>query len=189
MTDAKSLLTIQELAKTLDRSEQAIRNWVKEGLAHERIDDRMRFDLDGVIEWLDARDKARRKKSGRPPANPVREAEDAAPGAKDSVELRKIIAQTRLLELRAGEMEGRLVSQELPEKAVAAQAYAIRQQAIALPRILTHALSGKTDPREVEEIIRTHVDQMLTTLADTDLEKISLQIEQDGRDEPDPTDE
>lgn len=187
-------LTARELVHELSRrgwgeyTPDAVRQWVrqepplpiakpgKRGQAH-------RFDPDVVADWLRQRDQSEKAKGWTPPPAaeggswpPAESAGRTAPGAApaelaDVPQFRdprnfKAYHDGRLAQLRADELERRLIPAEEIEAAMRQLVFSVRSALLAMPAKLATELASCDDYQARRDLLQREVDSVLRDLAD-----------------------
>lgn len=159
-----ALVPIEDLAKSLDVSEETIRKWLRADCPHQRGKlpgsghERILFDLQAVRDWHKARrGDAQPGKMGRPSA-----ADSAPADVKEATavaNLRKLVAQAERYEHRLAIDRGQFLPAAEVQAGRIARVQAIAQGLASLPaRVSVRA--GNRDPREVEMIVKEEVDRL-----------------------------
>lgn len=187
-------LTARELVQELSRrgfgeyTPEAVRQWVrqepplpiakpgKRGQAH-------RFDPDAAATWLQQRDQAEKAKGWTPPPAaeggswpPAESAGQPDAGAApsdgfDPSKFRdprnfKAYHDGRLAQLRADEMERRLIPAEEIEAAMRQLVFSVRSALLAMPAKLATEMANCDDYRARRDLLQREVDSVLRDLAD-----------------------
>lgn len=136
----------KELGEIIGTPVRMVRKWTGMGMPRNAGGS---YDLFAVLPWLRERWSSDRAEAGK--------------GTADAAE-RKLTAQAAKAEHELAVLEGRFVEREEMERLLVGLVVTARRAIQNLPRELAQRLSGM-EPREIEALITSRIDEILTELS------------------------
>ena len=158
-----SIVNLTQLTRLLGVSAPTVRNYIARGMpvlteANRKAGIEWEFDKYDCIEWYENFQDEKLREEEERIAN--EEEDDALRQAR----LEKLKVETARLELRLRREQGELVPIESIARIVEQQYTSVRQQLLSLPHKLAPLLAGKTDIREINEVLSDYINETLLEL-------------------------
>jgi phage terminase Nu1 subunit (DNA packaging protein) len=161
----KEILSLSDVAALTVQSERSVQRLTKQGVLRVAKDSqgrelRARFVLDEVIPQF---------------CEYLRELSSADPHSEayNHARCRRMNALAEVEENALRLQSGELIEREHVMRVVSSVLYAVRNHLLSIPSRLMHQLVGKTDPREVNQLVRAEVELALREASEFDMEQIA----------------